>query len=382
MTHTRYLQIDETSSYRRLIGIGGVGAGIFFKLAGDETLGRNESRLGTLLDVRDYCKLHIVIHYIAKLLGAGIGRPAFGVIPIAKVGDDPTGQRLIDEMHDAGMDTSYVQRVAGSPTLFSVCFQYPDGTGGNITTDNSAAALLSNADIDSIRDLLQGGGPHSIALAVPEVPLEVRQYFLEAATRSGAFRAASFAAAEVKPALKAGMFSLLDLVALNEEEGEAFVGCTFSPQSPEKFVRSCQELLRSSFSGLRVVVSAGKLGAYGITAQASAFSPAHPVEVMSTAGAGDSLLGGVLVGLALGMPFVSSEGKSSQMVDSALQLGVLLGSLKCLSPHTIHPGASLNALIEFAAQRGITFSVGLQRRFADLKPSQTADHVPRSLTSA
>jgi ribokinase len=267
----RYLRIDESSPYCQVVGIGGVGAGIFFKLDGDETVGRNESRLGKLLDVRDYCKLHIVMHYIAKLLGSDVEPSSFRVIPVAKVGDDAIGQRLIGEMHDAGIDTSYIRKVANSPTLFSVCFQYLDGSGGNITTSNSAASLLSNADVDAIMDLLEGSGSRSIALAAPEVPLETRQHFLELATRSGAFRAASFAAAEVKPARKAGIFNLLDLIALNEEEGEEFVTSSFSPNSPEIFVCRCQELLRSTFPALRVVISAGKLGAYGITAHAHAF---------------------------------------------------------------------------------------------------------------
>jgi sugar/nucleoside kinase (ribokinase family) len=369
----RYLRIDETSPYRQIIGIGGVGAGIFFKLDGDETLGRNESRLGRLLDVRDYCKLHIVIHYIARLLGDGAQQATFRVIPVAKVGDDATGERLIREMNDTGIDTSYTRKVTGSPTLFSVCFQYPDGTGGNITSSNSAAALLSNADMDAIADLLRAGGRHAIALAAPEVPLPVRQHFLELATRSGAFRAASFAAAEVKPARQAGMFGMLDLVALNEEEGEELVDCSFSPEAPQAFMQQCQEVLRSSFPDLRVIISAGKVGAYGITAKASAFCSAPNVNVMSTAGAGDSLLGGVLAGMAAGMPFIHTTGLEQvplRVIDSALQLGVLLGSYKCLSPHTIHPEASLDTLIAFAAQQGITFSAEFHRRFVDVTLSQ------------
>jgi sugar/nucleoside kinase (ribokinase family) len=373
--HMRYLRIGQGSPYRQIVGVGGVGAGIFFRLDGNETLGRNESRLGTLLDVRDYCKLHIVIHYIAKLLGAGTEQSAFRVIPVAKVGDDATGEMLISEMRAAGMETTYIRRMAGYPTLFSVCFQYPDGCGGNITSSNSAAALLSNADIDASAHLLQAG---SIALALPEVPVEVRQHFLEVATRSGAFRAASFAAAEVKQAQDKGLFELLDLVALNEEEGEEFAGCAFSPESPESFVRGCQDLLRSSFRNLRVVISAGKLGAYGITAQASAFCPAPKVKVLSTAGAGDSLLGGVLSALVAGIPFISEtsgSGQVARVIDSALQLGVLLGSYKCLSPHTIHPEASLDTLIAFAAEEGIAFSEEMQKRFAGAGLPEIIDQV-------
>ncbi len=349
-----YLRFDQDSPFQQLVGVGGVGAGIFFELEGDQTLGRNESRLGRLLDVRDYCKLHIVVHYVAKLLGTRGRDGSFRVVPIAKVGDDATADRLIREMSDVGIDTSRTQKVAGAPTLFSVCFQYPDGSGGNITTSNSAA-LLSQADIDKAQDLFRAKGK-VIALAVPEVPLAERKHFLELASRSGAFRIASFARAEVRLARTTGILELLDLVALNQNEGEELVGISCS-ESSESFIQSCQEFLRTSYPKLKLIVSAGKLGAHGITAQSHSFCPAPKVAVASTAGAGDALLGGVIAGLATGFPFLGRDcDHQPGVIDSALELGVLLGSFKCLSPHTIHPDASLDRLMEFAAAHGLALS--------------------------
>ena len=69
--------------YRAMIGVGGIGAGSFFALEGDHTLGREESRAGRFLDRRDYCKLHIVSHYVQTLLGL-----IFSTIPVGRVGDD------------------------------------------------------------------------------------------------------------------------------------------------------------------------------------------------------------------------------------------------------------------------------------------------------
>ena len=114
--------------------MGGIGSGIVFALEGGHDLGRNESRPGRLLDVRDYCKLHIVAHYPSVLLGARPEGAPFHVLPIGKVGDDEAGRRLRAEMTAAGMDLRFVDTVTGPPTLFSVCFLYPDGSGGNVTT--------------------------------------------------------------------------------------------------------------------------------------------------------------------------------------------------------------------------------------------------------
>ena len=48
--------------YGYLVAVGGIGSGMFFGLRGGHTLGRNESRAGTILRRRDFCKLHIVAH--------------------------------------------------------------------------------------------------------------------------------------------------------------------------------------------------------------------------------------------------------------------------------------------------------------------------------
>ena len=50
-----------------MIGTGGVGSGSFFALDGNQTLGREESRGGRFLDCQDYCKLHIISHYVKVL---------------------------------------------------------------------------------------------------------------------------------------------------------------------------------------------------------------------------------------------------------------------------------------------------------------------------
>jgi hypothetical protein len=125
-----------------MLGVGGIGSGTFFQLNGEHTLGREESRSGHFIDRRDYCKLHIISHYVKVLLGEKID-----VLPIGKVGDDEAGQRLIKEMGSAGLDLRHIQAVPGMQTMYSFCFLYPDGSGGNLTTDNSACDHVGEADV-------------------------------------------------------------------------------------------------------------------------------------------------------------------------------------------------------------------------------------------
>ncbi|HET9405836.1 MAG TPA: PfkB family carbohydrate kinase [Candidatus Sulfotelmatobacter sp.] len=362
------LRIDSLSPYRVLVGVGGIGTGCFFALEGNQTLGRNESRPGQLLDVRDYCKLHIIIHYVAKLLSAGGNAERFRVLPVGLVGNDPAGRQVVKEMTEVGIDTRLVRAVDGKPTLFSVCFQYPDGCGGNITTNNSAAAALSNAEVDAAASFLNSGGKRAIALAAPEVPLPVRRQFLQLATRAGNFRVASFVAAELREARESGMFDLLDLVSLNESEAAEVIGETFVAEFAESFVRRCQDFLRRSHPKLQMVVSAGAHGAYAISSDDWNYSPAPKVTAKSTAGAGDALLGGVIAATAAGIPLLKPrtprQDSAENQLETALEIGVLLASYKCLSPHTIHPGANLPTVLEFARSFGLTAGAGLEQFFS------------------
>jgi sugar/nucleoside kinase (ribokinase family) len=345
MTERRTIHLNRDAPFRRLVGVGGIGGGMFLALEGDRTLGRNESRPAHLLDVCDYCKLHIVAHHVAVLLGAEPSGAPFHVVPVGTVGADETGRRLVAEMGDAGMDTTHVEEVADAATLYSVCFQYPDGSGGNITTADSAAATLTEDDVERVVSLLDA---QTIALAAPEVGLGARRRLLELATERGAFRVASLASAEVEGIRASGLLGLVDLLAMNEDEAAILAGCELDPDDPEPFLGAVTE---ESGTDKRIVVTAGAQGTFALEGGRWEHRRAPNVEVRSTAGAGDALLGGVLAGLAAGVPLIGPAGEGA--LSSALDLGVALAALSVTSPHTIHPAADLDAVLVFAEASGL-----------------------------
>jgi sugar/nucleoside kinase (ribokinase family) len=352
------LRLGDGARYERLVGVGGIGAGLFFALEGGHDLGRNESRPGHLLDVRDYCKLHIVAHYPAVLLGARGETGPFHVLPVGKVGEDETGRRLRAEMEATGMDVRFVEALPGHPTLLSVCFQYPDGSGGNITTVDSAASQVADRDVDLAERWLS---PRTIALAAPEVPLAVRRHLLARAGEKGALRAASLTTAEVAEARATGLLSLVDVLALNEDEAAGLAGEPWPAGDPAGFLERCAALLRESQPHIRTVVTAGPQGAFGFDGAAWSHVPALRVPVASTAGAGDALLGALLAGLAAGLPFAArpSGSLAERPLESALDLGTLVAAFKVTSPHTIPPGFTLERLAAFARERGVAFAGGV-----------------------
>ncbi len=362
---SRALRLGSDAPYRRLVGVGGIGAGIFFALEGDHDLGRNESRPGRLLDVRDYCKLHIVAQYPTVLLGAREDQGPFHVVPVGKVGIDEVGLRLRAEMERAGMDVRFVDAVPGRPTLLSVCFQYPDGSGGNVTTIDSAASLVGAHDVDAVERWLS---PSAIALAAPEVPLAVRRHLLRRATEKGALRVASLTTAEIPQALETGFLSVVDLLSLNEEEAAALVGEPFTAEAPEPVLRRLGEIALAAQPSMRLIVTAGAHGAFAFDGGWT-HVPTLPARVVSSAGAGDALLGGVLAALAAGLPFAGATGHratlASRPLASALDLGALVAAFKVTSPHTIPPDLSLDAVLDFAREHGVGFGEAFRRVLPD-----------------
>jgi ribokinase len=349
MSEPRTIRLRPDAPYRRFVGVGGIGGGMFLALEGDDTLGRNESRPARLLDVRDHAKLHIVAHHVAVLLGARSSGVPFGVVPVGRVGEDDVGRRLVAEMGRAGMDASWVEAVPGSPTLFSVCFQYPDGSGGNITTSNSAAARLTEADVDRIAHLLD---TRTIALAAPEVGLGARRRLLEVATDRGALRVASLTSAEIEDARATGLLALVDLLALNEDEAAILAGFPLDPQVPAPFLDAVASALDAEGPGMAAVVTAGARGAFGLEAGTWVERRPPSAEVRSTAGAGDALLGGVLAAIATGAPLTVPDAPED-VLSSALDLGVALAAFSVTSRHTIHPEANLDAVLAFAREGGL-----------------------------
>lgn len=330
------LRIDtEELRCRAMIGTGGIGSGSFFALAGNHTLGREESRGGRFLDRRDYCKLHIISHYVSTLLGS-----QFETIPIGKVGEDEVGARLLTEMRETGMNLKHVASSPGDQTLFSFCFVYPDGSGGNLTAEDSAsskvdAAFVTSAEAEFVRFAGRG-----VALAAPEVPLTAREALLEWGTRYRFLRVASFTTAEMAVAADSDMLGKVDLLGMNLDEAAALAGIALGEDVPaETVVESAAARLTEITPGLQISVTAGARGSWTWDGSILTHVPKCKARVASTAGAGDAHLAGLIVALAAGLS-----------LPEAQQLATLVAGLSVTSPHTINKEIGRDSLRLFAGQ--------------------------------
>jgi sugar/nucleoside kinase (ribokinase family) len=356
--------------FKHIIATGGIGSGIFFSMSNNHTLGRNESRMATLLPYKDFCKQHIIMHYVSILLGA---KPngEFQSFPIGKVGNDHTGKILMEQIKSVGMDTKNVTMVDNCSTLFSVCFQYPDHTGGNITTENSASSNVSPGDISMFFQDFHLKGDREIILAVPEVPLPARIKLLEYGRQRGSLNIASVLSSEVIDFKNMHGFEIVDILSINIDEAQSIAQLIDEPVTGTLIIEACVKALKEINPGISILITDGPKGSYCYAKNYLGFTPALKVPVISTAGAGDAFLAGVISGLCCGLPLCkgfSDTNFPSKELESAAELGTLLGSFSVTSPDTIHPGADTETLYRFAMENKIKPGTDFSILFKDCKP--------------
>jgi len=336
--------------YDALIGTGGIGSGVFFQIEGNATVGREESRAGRHLDQRDYCKLHIVSHYVAVMMD-----PAFSVIPVGCVGADDVGDRLVSEMAEVGLDLRFVRHTPERPTMYAICLVYPDGSGCNLTTSDSASSRVDACLVgESAAEFARFEG-RGVCAALPEVPLGARRALLTLGTRHRFLRVASFSSGELRElhgtgrldpnAEDEGWLEVIDLLALNIDEASALTGLRAEEADPREIVDAAVSLLAARRQPTMATITAGSQGSWVYDGAESRRLPALPARMVSTAGAGDAHLAGIIAGLAAGMTLFDSH-----------ELAMLVAAMSVTSPHTIHTGINPVTLRAFAKELGAGLS--------------------------
>jgi len=337
-------------------GTGGIGAGRLFELDGDHTLGRSESRLARFTEYRDYCKLHIIFHYIAVFL-----RGKIPVYAIGHVGADEEGRALRAEMEKAGINVLHVTEDANNPTMYSVCGQYPGGEGFNITANNSACQTVGTEDVDRFFND-HGAAGHGIVVAAPEVPMNTRLHLLRKGKEKECFNAVAVPSGEVLEFTERGGVALTDLIALNQEEAQAFASLSekdTDPKGPptdteEEKLDRCVNYLQSINPEITVIITLGAKGALVRYKDHSHRSEAIDIPVINTAGAGDCFLGTIVAAKARGMD-----------IFSAMDIGIAASNRKVGCKDTIDFSISLESLEKFAREHGIFFSDEVLEAFFD-----------------
>lgn len=317
--------------FREIVGTGGVGKGLVFRSSEVRTLGHNESRLATLTEIQDYCKLQIVFYYLATMF-----RSKTRVVALTMIGNDENGSQCINMLNGVGIDTSLVEVSTDVPTMLSVCLIYADNGGCNITTENSACALVSP---DYINRCLQTVdlSEHSLVVALPEVPFESRKALLEAGKKTRAFCATNISSADAQQFLQEGLFGICNLITMNQDEFAAL--CKADSALSVDEARKQVERLTKEYPDTMMWITFGAEGSISAYHEQILYhEPLPNSKVASTAGAGDAGLAGILTGLTLGLPYqkqYEDQFFGQTPLTSAVELGILFSGISVESNNSI-----------------------------------------------
>ena len=97
---------------------------------------------------------------------------------------------------------------------------------------------------------------------------------------------------------------------------------------------------------MKCIITAGKEGFYAFHRGEEAHFPPLEVKLKNSAGAGDALFAGLIIGEALELPFFSSSGAS------ALNLANCLAAMSVEAPDTINFQVSVESFRTFCGVHG------------------------------
>jgi sugar/nucleoside kinase (ribokinase family) len=245
---------------------------------------------------------------------------------------------------------------ASRHTLFSFCFVYPDLSGGNMTTDDSACAGVDGSYVmQSEKEFARFAG-RGVALAVPEVPLEARVTLLDLATRHRFLRVASFTSEEMSGGMVGPILEKVDLLCINLHEAASALKLQAESVDPTTLVNQAVRAFCKSNPRIQVSVTKGKEGSYVWDGKELIHLPAQKVEAVSTAGAGDAFTAALIVGLVAGLS-----------LREAQELASLAGACSVMSPHTINKDLDRASLLALARQHNSFPSTNTRGLLEDMR---------------
>lgn len=214
-------------------------------------------------------------------------------------------------------------------------FSVEDGSGLPPTTFNQKGPPVQDSDLVRLRSLLKSkvDAARWVALGGSLPPGTPPEYYAETtrwAKEHGVRVLVDADGPSMQLALKAGP----DLIKPNGDEAARLLGREVNPDTAPKAIDELYEQLSAANPNAIVILSLGAFGAFLKSGETKLRGRSPQVEVNSTIGSGDSLLGGflyglsqeksleesLLIGLACGAATAHTDGSSIGQIDCIREL--------------------------------------------------------------
>lgn len=233
---------------------------------------------------------------------ARMGAPTY---MIGAVGEDAFGDTLVENLVEAGVDCTHVQRSSAAATGVAMIVR----VGGDNRIVVSAGANMVRTGDDAVRaldELIASGvvGVGSVLLAQGECSLAATAQVIMHAHKRGLYTIFNPAPACDLPD---EAWREVDLVCLNETECEALTG--IAPHD-EQSCREALEMLNARTGG-NSVITLGGAGSVNLGEEGYFHVPACARSVVDATAAGDTYLGAFAAARAAWFPVVDAMGPAT-----------------------------------------------------------------------
>ena len=211
---------------------------------------------------------------------------------VGRVGDDFLGERLLSNLQNSGVNTTYVKRDKSAST--ASCCIHVDANGNNaIIIAPEANMNVSPGDIDDAKEMLLSA---DIILCQFEIPMPSIEHTVNLASANSIPIILNPAPARDIPD---GLFSRVDIITPNETEAEFFSGVAINEEDLETSIGMNADKLLERGARL-VIMTLGKEGAFVAESRQRKHIRGFTVSAIDTTAAGDAFNGALAVALAEG----------------------------------------------------------------------------------
>ena len=228
------------------------------------------------------------------------------VAMLGRVGEDPFGGELVENLRDNRVNTSRVEAVTGAPTGSAFITVTPDGENA-IVVSPGANRRFGPAEVRAASEDLRKA---RLLLAQLEVGLDA----VETAAHTVIGNGGRFLLNLAPPReVSSELLRLSDPLVVNEHEAAFLLGENVgeNARDPEETAGKLLDLGPPS-----AIVTLGATGAILATGNSSRHFPAPEVQVVDTTGAGDAFVGALAAKLAQGA-----------LLEEAVPYAVLAGAV-------------------------------------------------------
>lgn len=265
----------------------------------------------------------------ARNVAENLGRLGAEVMLVSAIGDDLTGQRLLAQTAEAGVNVDHVQTIAGCATGAYLAILEDDGSLSVALDDvrimnfmtpdilNRQRRLFRDADMVMMDGSLTPEAMKTIArlAATYNVPL-------------CADPSSTRLARKLRPYLPQ-----LHLIAPNEIEAAALCEVDFFGFDPDASLDMARSLVRQGVTN--VVISLSDFGLVYATSDETGYIPARYSQMVDSTGTGDALTAAIIFGMVNDLPAIES-----------IRLGAAAASLTLQTADTVVPDLSLDMLYD------------------------------------